>query len=82
MVTANDLKRIMAMMPALTTTDGDWFDATDTVDTDELTRAVRDKRGQATLPVVNVSGGVIGPGYTGKPERTTGLLLENQSGSR
>ena len=40
MVTSNDLKGIMAMMPAFTTKDGDRIDATDTVDTDELTRAV------------------------------------------
>ena len=40
MITANDLKGIMAMMPAFTTKDGDRIDATDTVDTDELTRAV------------------------------------------
>ena len=33
-------KGIMAMMPAFTTKDGDRIDATDTVDTDELTRAV------------------------------------------
>jgi len=40
MVTSNDLKGTMAMMPAFTTKDGDRIDATDTVDTDELTRAV------------------------------------------
>jgi dihydrodipicolinate synthase/N-acetylneuraminate lyase len=40
MVTSNDLKGIMAMMPAFTTKDGDRIDATDTVDTDELTRTV------------------------------------------
>jgi len=40
MVTANDLKGIMAMMPAFTTKDGDRIDATDTVDTDELARGV------------------------------------------
>jgi len=40
MVTANDLKGIMAMMPAFTTKDGDRIDATDTIDTDELTHAV------------------------------------------
>ncbi len=40
MITSNDLKGIMAMMPAFTTKDGDRIDATDTVDTDELTRAV------------------------------------------
>jgi hypothetical protein len=38
MVRANDLKGIMAMMPAFTTKDGDRIDATDTVDTYELTR--------------------------------------------
>ena len=36
MITANDLKGIMAMMAAFTTADGDRIDATDTVDTDEL----------------------------------------------
>ena len=40
MVTSNDLKGIMAMMPAFITQDGDRIDATDTVDTDDLTRAV------------------------------------------
>ena len=40
MITSKDLKGIMAMMPAFTKNDGDWIDATDTVDTDELTRAV------------------------------------------
>ena len=40
MITANDLKGIMAMMPAFTTKDGDRPDAEDTVDTGELTRAV------------------------------------------
>ena len=40
MITASDLKGIMAMMPAFTKKDGDRIDATDTVDTDELTRAV------------------------------------------
>lgn len=40
MVTANDLKGIMAMMPAFTTPDGDRIDASDTVDTAELARAV------------------------------------------
>ncbi|HME62999.1 MAG TPA: dihydrodipicolinate synthase family protein, partial [Candidatus Binatia bacterium] len=40
MITSNDLKGIMAMMPAFTTKDGDRVDATDTVDTDELGRAV------------------------------------------
>ena len=40
MITANDLKGIMAMMPAFTTKDGDRIDATDTVNTDELTRTV------------------------------------------
>ncbi|HWH80367.1 MAG TPA: dihydrodipicolinate synthase family protein [Candidatus Binatus sp.] len=40
MVSANDLKGIMTMMPAFTTKDGDRIDATDTVDTDELTRTV------------------------------------------
>jgi dihydrodipicolinate synthase/N-acetylneuraminate lyase len=40
MVTANDLKGIMTMMPAFTKPDGDRIDATDTVDTDELTRTV------------------------------------------
>jgi len=32
MVTANDLKGIMTMMPAFTTKDGDRIDATNTVD--------------------------------------------------
>jgi hypothetical protein len=40
MITANDLKGIMAMMPAFTTKDGDRPDAEDTVNTAELTRAV------------------------------------------
>jgi hypothetical protein len=40
MITANDLKGIMAMMPAFTTKDGDRPDAEDTVNTTELTRAV------------------------------------------
>jgi dihydrodipicolinate synthase/N-acetylneuraminate lyase len=40
MITADDLKGVMAMMPAFTTKDGDRVNATDTVDTDELTRAV------------------------------------------
>ena len=40
MITSNHLKGIMAMMPAFTTKDGDRIDATDTVDTDELARAV------------------------------------------
>ena len=40
MITANELKGIMAMMPAFTTKDGDRPDAEDTVDTSELTRAV------------------------------------------
>lgn len=40
MITANDLKGIMAMMPAFTTKDGDRPDAEDTVDTGELSRAV------------------------------------------
>ncbi|MEX0804011.1 MAG: dihydrodipicolinate synthase family protein [Candidatus Binatia bacterium] len=40
MITANDLKGIMAMMPAFTTKNGDRPDAEDTVDTGELTRAV------------------------------------------
>src|ERR1051325_8349076 len=40
MIPASELKGIMAMMPAFTTKDGDRIDATDTVDTDELTRAV------------------------------------------
>src|SRR4029077_7672176 len=40
MITANELKGIMAMMPAFTTKDGYRPDAEDTVDTAELTRAV------------------------------------------
>src|SRR5258706_9475723 len=40
MITSNDLKGIMTMMPAFTTNDGDRIDATDTVNTDELTRTV------------------------------------------
>ncbi|MGH7930822.1 MAG: dihydrodipicolinate synthase family protein, partial [Candidatus Binatia bacterium] len=40
MITAKDLKGIMAMMPAFTTKDGDRPDAMDTVDTDELAGAV------------------------------------------
>jgi dihydrodipicolinate synthase/N-acetylneuraminate lyase len=40
MITASDLKGIMAMMPAFTTKDGDRPDAQDTVDTAELARAV------------------------------------------
>ena len=40
MITANDLKGIMAMMPAFTTKDGDRPDAEDTLDTGELSRAV------------------------------------------
>ena len=40
MITSNDLKGIMAMMPAFTTKNGDRIDATDTVDADELARAV------------------------------------------
>jgi len=40
MITADDLGGIMAMMPAFTTADGDRPDATDTVDVDELGRAV------------------------------------------
>src|ERR1700750_1101598 len=40
MITSKDLKGVMAMMPAFTTHDGDRIDAVDTVDTDELTRAV------------------------------------------
>ncbi len=40
MITSNDLKGIMTMMPAFTKKDGDRIDATDTVDTDELTRTV------------------------------------------
>jgi trans-o-hydroxybenzylidenepyruvate hydratase-aldolase len=40
MITADDLKGIMAMMPAFTTKDGDRPDAEDTVDTTELARAV------------------------------------------
>jgi hypothetical protein len=40
MITSKDLKGIMAMMPAFTKNDGDRIDAMDTVDTDELTRAV------------------------------------------
>ena len=40
MITANDLKGIMTMMPAFTKQDGDRIDATDTIDTDELTRTV------------------------------------------
>lgn len=40
MILANDLKGIMAMMPAFTTKDGDRPDAEDTVDTTELARAV------------------------------------------
>jgi dihydrodipicolinate synthase/N-acetylneuraminate lyase len=39
-ITSTDLKGIMAMMPAFTKKDGDRIDATDTVDTDELTRTV------------------------------------------
>ena len=44
MITANDLKGIMAMMPAFTTKDGDRPDAEDTVDTAELARAVVEDR--------------------------------------
>ena len=40
MITCNDLKGIMTMMPAFTKKDGDRIDATDTVDTEELTRTV------------------------------------------
>jgi dihydrodipicolinate synthase/N-acetylneuraminate lyase len=40
MITVNDLKGIMAMMPAFTTKDGDRPDAEDTVNTAELARAV------------------------------------------
>jgi len=40
MITSNELKGIMAMMPAFTTKDGDRPGAEDTVDTAELTRAV------------------------------------------
>jgi dihydrodipicolinate synthase/N-acetylneuraminate lyase len=40
MVSSSDLRGIMAMMPAFTTADGDRIEATDTVDTDELARAV------------------------------------------
>jgi trans-o-hydroxybenzylidenepyruvate hydratase-aldolase len=40
MIIANDLKGIMAMMPAFTTKDGDRPDAENTVDTTELARAV------------------------------------------
>src|SRR5918992_279605 len=40
MITSDDLKGIMAMMPAFTTKDGDRPDAQDTIDTGELTRAV------------------------------------------
>lgn len=40
MITANDLKGIMAMMPAFTTKDGDRPDAEDTVDTGNLASAV------------------------------------------
>ena len=40
MITANDLKGIMAMMPAFTTKDGDRPDAEDTVDTGNLATAV------------------------------------------
>ena len=39
MITSNELKGIMAMMPAFTTKDGDRPDAEDTVDTAELARA-------------------------------------------
>ena len=40
MITSNDLKGIMTMMPAFTKKDGDRMNATDTVDTDELARTV------------------------------------------
>ena len=40
MITSTDLKGIMAMMPAFTTKDGDRIRCDDTIDTDELTRAV------------------------------------------
>ena len=40
MITSNDLKGIMTMMPAFTKKDGDRIEATDTVDTDELSRTV------------------------------------------
>ena len=40
MITSNDLKGIMTLMPAFTKKDGDRIDATDTVDTHELTRTV------------------------------------------
>jgi dihydrodipicolinate synthase/N-acetylneuraminate lyase len=40
MITSNDLKGIMTMMPAFTKKDGDRIDATDTIDTDELARTV------------------------------------------
>lgn len=50
MITANDLKGIMTMMPAFTTKDGDRIDATDTVDTDELTRTVDKPAGPLRAP--------------------------------
>jgi dihydrodipicolinate synthase/N-acetylneuraminate lyase len=40
MITTNDLRGIMAMMPAFTTKNGDRPDTEDTVDTGELTWAV------------------------------------------
>lgn len=40
MIRAQDLKGVLAMMPAFTTRDGDSPEATETIDTTELTRAV------------------------------------------
>ena len=40
MIRAQDLKGVVAMMPAFTTADGDSLDATDTIDTETLIDSV------------------------------------------
>jgi dihydrodipicolinate synthase/N-acetylneuraminate lyase len=56
MITASDLKGIMAMMPAFTTKDGDRPDAEDTVNTTELARAVDQILRDGGANVITTSG--------------------------
>ena len=56
MITANDLNGIMAMMPAFTTADGNRPDATATIDSDELARAVNKLIGDSGVNVLTTTG--------------------------
>ena len=56
MITANDLNGIMAMMPAFTTADGNRPDATATIDSDELARAVNKLIDDSGVTVLTTTG--------------------------